>query len=300
LRRDILSPPSMVFSAALPHRRPVTPSLVRDLALVVSGTALVALSFNLLLRPNQLAPGGLPGLSLLIERASGVPPAVSQAALNVAFLLFGWRVLGRGFLLRSLLGSLLLPLFVAFTSSWPALTHDRMLAVICGGVGTGLGVGLVFRGRGSVGGFSVLALLAQRKWGVPVDRTFLALDGLVVTLAALTFPPDAVLGALVGVFIISRSVRAVLTGFTNAQCGLIVTRQPLPIREAVLRELDLGLTVLAGQGGYTGEPRDVLMVVMRPADVPRLKATVRALDPEAFVVLVEAGEVLGYGFKSHA
>lgn len=290
----------MVFPAALPHRRTVAPSRLRDLALVVLGAALVALSFNLLLRPNQLAPGGLPGLSLLIERATRVPPAWSQAVLNTLFLLVGWRGLGRGFLLRSLFGSLLLPLFVALTASWPALTQDRMLAVICGGAGTGLGVGLVFRGRGSVGGFSSLALVAHRKWGVPVDRALLTLDGAVIVLAALAFPADAVLGALVGVFLIARTARAVLTGFSNAQCGLIVAREPAAIREAVLRELDLGLTVLSGQGGHTGETREVLMVVMRPADVPRLKATVRALDPRAFVVLVDAAEVLGYGFQPHA
>jgi uncharacterized membrane-anchored protein YitT (DUF2179 family) len=289
----------MVSPSPLSHRRTVAPSPARDLALVVLGAALVALSFNLLLRPNQLAPGGLPGVSLLLERAAGLPPAISQALLNVGFLLLGWRTLGRSFVLRSLLGSLLLPFLVWFTSDWAALTHERMLAVICGGAGTGLGVGLVFRGGGSVGGFSVLALVAQRKWHVPVDRTFLVLDGSVVALAALVFPPDAVLGALVGVFIIGRSARAVLTGFSNAQCGLIVARRPEAIREAVLHELDLGLTVLPGQGGYTGEAREVLMVVMRPADVPRLKATVRALDPEAFVVLVEADEVLGYGFRPH-
>ena len=289
----------MVFSSPLPHRRTVKPTPGRDIALGVLGTALVALSFTLLLRPNQLAPGGLPGVSLLLERATGLPPAVSQAVLNLAFLLIGWKEMGRGFLVRSLLGSLLLPLFVALTQAWPALSHDRMLAVICGGAGTGIGVGLVFRGRGSVGGFSALALVAQRRWGVPVDRVFLTLDGTVVALAALAFPPEAVLAALVGVFIIARSARAVLTGFSNAQCGLIIAREPAAIREAVLRELDLGLTVLPGQGGHSGEAREVLMVVMRPADVPRLKATVRALDPEAFVVLVEADEVLGYGFKPH-
>ncbi|HLP09950.1 MAG TPA: YitT family protein [Opitutaceae bacterium] len=287
----------MASAPILSHRRTIARSSSRDLALVVCGAALVALSFNLLLRPNQLAPGGLPGVSLLVERATGLPPAFSQALLNVGFLLFGWRALGRGFVLRSLLGSLLLPLFVWCTHDWGALTHDRMLAVLCGGAGTGVGVGLVFRGGGSVGGFSALALVAQRKWHLPVDRTLLTLDGAVVALAALAFPADAVLGALVGVFIIGRSARAVLTGFSNAQCGLIVTRHPAAIREAVLHELDLGLTVLPAQGGYTGEVREVLMVVMRPADVPRLKATVRALDSEAFVVLVEADEVLGYGFK---
>jgi len=289
----------MIFSPGSPHRRTATPSHGRDLALVVLGTALVALSFNLLLRPNQLAPGGLPGVSLLLERGAGLPPALSQALFNLAFLFAGWRVLGRSFVARSVLGSLLLPLFVWLTHAWPALTHDRMLAVICGGVGTGLGVGLVFRGHGSVGGFSAVAIMLNRKYGVPVDRTFLVLDGSVVALSALAFPPEAVLGALIGVFLVGRAARAVLTGFSNAQCGLIIAQHPAPIREAVLRELDLGLTVLPGRGGYTGAEREVLMVVMRPADVPRLKATVRTLDPTAFVVLVEAGEVLGYGFNPH-
>lgn len=289
----------MIFSPAH-RRRTVAPSPVQDIALVAFGTTLIALSFNLLLRPNQLAPGGLPGLSLLIERATGLPPSVSQVVLNVAFLFIGWRGLGRGFVARSLLGSLLLPALVWLTHSWPALTHDRMLATICGSVGTGLGVGLVFRGRGSVGGFSAVALTLNRKFGLPVDRGFLILDGTVVLLAAIAFPADAVLGALIGVFLVGRSARAVMTGFSNAQCALIVAQQPDVIGEAVLRELDLGLTILPARGGHTGREREVLMVVMHPSDVPRLKATVRELDPAAFVVLVEAGEVLGYGFASHA
>lgn len=272
-------------------------SVFRDVALVVLGTALAALSFNLLLRPNQIAPGGLPGLSLLLERAAGVSPALSQVVLNAAFLALAGPLLGRGFVTRSVLGSLLLPLFIWLTRDWPALTHERMLAVFCGGPALGAGLGLVFHGRGSVGGFSAVAAVLHRRFGLPVDRALLVLDGTVVALAATVFPAEAALGALLCAYLISRTARATLTGFSNAQVALIVARNAPVIREAVLRQLDLGLTTLAGRGGHTGEPREVLMVVMRPADVPRLKATVHALDREAFVILAEASEVLGYGFK---
>lgn len=280
-------------------RRTVQATPLVDTAYVLAGTVLVALAFNLLMRPNQLASGGLPGLSLLIERVTGVAPALTQAVINLVLLFAGWSVLGREFALRSLLGSIVLPVTVALTQHWPALTHDRMLAVICGGAATGIGVGLVFRGRGSVGGFSTVALMLHRRAGISIDRTFMALDGLVGVCALTVFPAEAVLGALVAIYIVGRAARATLTGPNNAQFALIITATPDPIREAILRELDLGLTAVPGRGGYTGQDREVLMVVMRPTDVPRLKATVRALDPTAFVVLVEASEVLGYGFQPH-
>ncbi|MFO1448894.1 MAG: YitT family protein [Opitutaceae bacterium] len=290
---------SIPFLSHGPRDRSHRPAFWAEALLVTAGAALVAASFNTLLRPNALAPGGLPGLSLLVQRTVRVEPAITQAGLNVVILLVAWQQLGRAFALRNVLGCLLLPLFVWLSRDWPALTHDRLLAVLCGAGGTGVGLGLVFRGRGSVGGFSALALILNRRHGISVDRSLVALDGLIVLAAAFVFPAEAVLCALVGVVLIGRIARSVLTGFDTAMVAFVVSQEPGRIKEAVLHDLDLGLTLIPARGGYTDTSRDMLMVVMRPGDVPRLKACVRNLDPAAFVVLAGSSEVLGYGFKPH-
>ena len=290
----------MARSATTPsRRRDPRPRTWRDLGLVVLGSLVVALGFNLLLRAGGIAPGGVPGASLVLQRLSGLEPALWQAGLNGAFLIFGGWMLGHAFLVRCALGSALVPLFVALTRGLPPLTQNPLLAAICGGVAVGAGIGLVFLGRGSVGGFSTLAIVAHRKWGWPVDRCILVLDGVVITAAAFVFPAEQALCAIVASALISRTVRRVLGGGDHDKLALIVTTQPDVVSEAVLHEIDLGLTRLAGEGGYTGEARAVLMVVMRPSDTPRLKRVVRDHDPRAFVTLTDASEVLGYGFKTH-
>ncbi len=269
------------------------------MGVVLVGSLLIALSFNLLLRPNGITPGGLPGVSLLALQKLGWEPAWTQFAFNAVVVSAGAYWLGRRFAWQSLLSCLVVPAVVWLTRDWRPLAQDPLLAAVTGAVGTGLGVGLVFRGHGSAGGFSTLAMLAYRLRGWPIDRVLWTLDGTVVALAAFLFPSEAVLASLVGVALIGRTARWVLTGFDTATFALIVSAQPERVREVILRELDLGLTVLPARGGYTGEAREVLMVVMRPGDVPGLKATVRELDPAAFMVLASSSEVLGHGFKPH-
>ncbi len=281
------------------RRRDPRPRTWRDLGLVVLGSLVVALGFNLLLRSGGIAPGGVPGASLVLQRISGIEPAIWQALLNGALLVFGGLMLGRAFLVRCALGSALVPTFVALTRELPPLTSNPLLAAICGGVAAGIGIGLVFLGRGSVGGFSTVAIVLHRKWGWPVDRSILALDGAVIVAAAFVFPTEQALCAIVASALLSRTVRRVLSGGDHAKMALIVTNEPEAVAEAVMHEIDLGLTRLAGEGGYTGEARAILMVVMRPSDTPRLKRVVKEHDPRAFLTLTDASEVLGYGFKMH-
>ncbi len=266
--------------------------------LLLAGTTLAGVAFNTLIFPNALAPGGVVGVAVLLEHAAGLRPAWVFGLLNAALLLVGWALLGRGFALRSLAGSVLLPVAVALTSFLPALTHERMLASLVGGGLLGLGVGLVLRANGSVGGFTTLALVFQRRWGMRVDHSLLALDATVLAGALWFLPAEAALSALVCSFVVGKAVRSVLTGGSNAQVAWVFSQRSEVLRELTLHRLDLGLTLLPGRGGFSGQSTDVLMVVMRPVDVPRFKAAVKAVDASAFVVLAEANEVLGYGFSS--
>ncbi|MCC5023233.1 MAG: YitT family protein [Candidatus Synoicihabitans palmerolidicus] len=281
------------------RRRDAPPRTWRDLCMVALGALVLALAFNLLLRANEIAPGGVPGASLVVQRVTGIEPAIWQAAINGVLLIVGGVMLGRDFLLRCTLGSVLVPLLVALTRDFTPLTTNPLRAAMCGGVMAGAGVGLVLLGRGSVGGCSTVAVILYRRYEWAVDRTILVMDSFVILGAAIVFPPEQALCAIVAAALFSRTVRRVLTGGDHAKLALIVTRQAEAVRAAVLHEIDLGLTCISAQGGYTDEARDLFMVVMLPSDVPRLKRVVRAHDAEAFVTLTDASEVLGCGFKAH-
>lgn len=299
------------FSSNLNVRRrvPLSPEALKvrerrprpwlDLLQVAAGTTVAAIAFNVLLRPNGVAPGGVVGLSLVTSKFAAWEPAFTQWTLNGLIFLLSWGVFGRSFALRSLAGMAVLPAAVFLTREWTPWTHNPVLAAICGGVGVGAGMGIVFRANGSVGGFSTLALALHKYAGLTVDRGILLLDGVVIGAAALVFPAEQVLCALVCVALTGRTARGVMTGFGTSKVALIVSARATDITERVLNEIPLGVTKLSGHGAYTGNPCDVLMVVMRPAEVVRLKVLVRGVDPQAFMILCDANEVLGYGFKPH-
>jgi len=271
-----------------------------SIALIVAGATLSALSFNLLLRAGGIPSGGVVGVSLLMERLAGWSPAVVQWIINLGLLAVCGSALGRSFVLKSVVGSLLVPLVVLLTGRLAPLTTNPLLAAVCGGAGLGAGLGLVYRGNGSVGGFSGVALWLHRARGWSVDRVMIALDGSVVALTAWWLGAEAALLAALCVFVTGRVAKAVMTGFNNAKVATIISPRAAEIRAAVLRDVPLGVTTLAGRGGYTEREQEVLMVVMTPGELTRFKAVVRAQDPNAFMIVSDAAEVLGHGFAPHA
>ncbi len=267
--------------------------------LIVLGTAVAALSFNCLLRPAGIAPGGIVGTSLVLKQMLGLEPAISQGVLNVLILALCGFALGRAFVIKSLAGAVLLPLFVFLTRGAPPLTTDFMLAALCGGAGLGFGIGLVFRAGSSVGGFSTVAAALNRTWGLPIDTVLFTLDACVLLASAYFFSTQQALAALIAVFTVSRVARSIMTGFNRSRVALIVSSRAADLRKTILKDIPLGLTILEGRGGYSGNAVDLLMVAMNPAEAMKLRNHVKRLDPNAFMIFVDASEVRGKGFLPH-
>ncbi|WP_379137988.1 YitT family protein [Paenibacillus sp. sgz500958] len=271
-----------------------------DITLIVLGSLVTALAFNLFMLPNEIASGGVSGLSVLAKSWFGAEPAFTQWALNIPLFVLGVLILGRQYGVRSLLGSFLLPLFIFITKDGPVPTDNPLLASIYGGIGVGLGLGLVFRGRGSTGGLTILAQIIQKLTGLSFSMSVVLLDGTVITLAAFVLGMEQALYALIGLFVTGRVINALEVGFSNTKVAYIISDKTEEISQEILHDLDRGLTKLDAHGGYTGEARTVLMVVVGQNEITRLKAIVRSVDPGAFVIITEAHEVLGEGFKREA
>jgi uncharacterized membrane-anchored protein YitT (DUF2179 family) len=171
--------------------------------------------------------------------------------------------------------------------------------VICyGGLLDDLGTGLVFRGRGTTGGTDVLARLARRYLGIGIGQALLAMNVATFAAAGLIFGAEPVMVALALAFVSARVLDLVWAGFSAARSALVISERPDDVRQAVLDRLGRGVTVLRGQGGFTGEERPVLYVVVASHEAGRLERLVDAVDPAAFVATTAAQAVLGEGFAA--
>lgn len=283
------------FGDYIPLTGPVRHAL--DTAMILVGSLITALAFNLFLVPNHIASGGVSGISIIVQALFGMEPAYTQWALNIPLFVAGYLLLGRDYAIRSLLGTVVLPLFVFLTKDFPVPTTDPLLASLYGGIGVGLGLGIVFRGRGSTGGLSTLAQIIQKYSGLSLSVCVVLMDGTVIALAMFILSPEKALYALIGLYITGKIIDAIELGFNYTKVAYIIAEKTEEISEAVLSQLDRGLTKLDGRGGYTGDKRTVLMVVVGQSEVIRLKTLVQTLDPTAFVIITNAHEVLGEGFK---
>lgn len=270
---------------------------VMDTMMILVGSFITAIAFNLFLVPNHIASGGVSGLSIIVESLFRIEPAYTQWALNIPLFFAGFLVLGRNYAIRSLLGTIVLPLFVFLTKDWSVPTTDMLLASLYGGIGVGLGLGIVFRGRGSTGGLSTLAQIVQRYTGLSLSVCVVIMDGTVIALAGFILSPEKALYALIGLYITGKFIDMIELGLNYTKVAYIIANKTDEIADAVLSQLDRGLTKLSAQGGYTGDNRMVLMVVVGQSEVTQLKTIVQTLEPTAFVIITNAHEVLGEGFK---
>lgn len=290
-------------SASKRRREPIIPingplRQTVDTILIIAGSFIMALAFNLFFLPNHIASGGVSGLSVLVQAWLGIEPAFTQWALNIPLLFLAFGLIGREYGVRSLLGSVVLPLFVFLTKDWVIPLSNPLLASIYGGIGVGVGMGLVYRGRGSTGGLSIVAQLLHKYSGLAFSLCIVILDAIVISSAAMVLSLEQALYALIGLYVTGKVIDAIELGFSFTKVAYIISDHTEPITKAILEDLDRGLTKLTAEGGYTGEHRTVLMVVVGQSEIPRLKTVVQSVDPDAFVIIHNAHEVLGEGFRN--
>jgi uncharacterized membrane-anchored protein YitT (DUF2179 family) len=279
--------------------------LLQDYAFIIVGALVQALSVVMFLAPADLAPGGVSGLAFIFSRFSRTLPlhlsiGLLTFLLNVPLLLLGVRHLGGWrFLSRTIFTVVLYTAFTAFLEtrgSWK-VTDDVILNTLFGAVVGGVGAGLVFRTRATTGGTDVLALLLVRWRGVPLGQSYLFTDIVVIALAGLSFGWDKALYALIAVYITGVAAETMAEGVNVSRTALIISNQHQTVCDAVLTQLGRGLTWWKATGGYTGNERPILFVVISRAETALLKAIVAQADPQAFVVIGQAQEVYGEGFR---
>lgn len=268
---------------------------------VTSGVLLIALGLDLFLVPNKIAAGGVSGIATVLHYLTGVPVGMTMLALNIPLFLLGIYRLGLKFGFRSLYGTVSLSFLVDVLAPYlPVATRDPLLASVFGGVLVGLGLGIVFRYRGTTGGTDLAAAILRTYTGANVGQLLFLVDGLVVLSAGFTFRSwELAMYALITIFVTAWLVDLVQEGISYTKAFFIISARSDQIAQSVIKDLNRGATALKARGVYTGSPREVLLVVVNRTEVTRLKDLVYEIDPRAFMILADVHEVLGEGFKQY-
>ncbi len=275
---------------------PVLTSVV-DYISVLAGAAIVAISFNVFLLPNEVASGGVSGISTILFGLFEWKPAFVQWAFNIPLFIAGVILLGKNFGIKTAVGTIFLPLVVFMTEDWEAWTRDPLLGSLFGGIMVGLGLGIVFRGKASTGGTDLAAQIITKYTGLTLGTSVAIIDGMIVLAAAIVFDIEKGLYALIGLYLTTKTIDLVQVGFSRSKMVYIITNKQVEIRDAIYDEVDRGVTELTATGGYSGNEKPILMVVIPQTEFTRLKQLVKLIDPQAFVIVSDASEVLGEGFK---
>lgn len=264
---------------------------------VLIGSAVIAFSFNVFLLPNRIASGGVSGISTILNALFNWEPAFVQWAFNIPLFIAGVILLGKQFGIKTLVGTVFLPFVVFLTKGVDPWTHEPLLAALFGGIGVGTGLGIVFRGNASTGGTDLAAQIINKYTGLTLGMCVLIIDGVIVLSAALVFDIESGLYALIGLYVTSKTIDLVQIGLGRSKMAMIITENQDEVREGILNQIDRGVTKLSAYGGYTNSERPVLLVVVDQTEFTKLKQLVKSIDPSAFVIVMDAAEVLGEGFK---
>lgn len=265
---------------------------------IAAGAAIMGLGINCFNIANNLAEGGVAGISILLKLAFDWDPGITLLLINVPLFALGWFLLGRGSLALTAWGTVCLAFFL-WLFGWLGLRFpldDLLLAALFAGVSLGLGLGIVFRFGGTTGGVDIVARICHKYLGWKIGRTMFMADVLVIGVSLIYLEPPQAMYTGVVVFVGTRLVDTVQEAAYSARAVTIVSAQADEIAGRITRELHRGATLIPGRGAYTGEPRGVVYVVVGRSEVVRLKNLVRRVDPRAFLSVAIASEVFGQGF----
>lgn len=273
--------------------------ILRNYIMVFSGAVLTALSLVLFTVPNKIAAGGVSGIATILYHMFGFNVGIVILVINVPLFLVAVYVLGGSIGAKTLWGIIVMSVAVEIlTPLVQPLTNEVILASIYGGVLGGVGMGLVFRGGGTTGGTDLIAALTSYFFPhFSIGQGLFLIDGIVIALAGIVFDVELALYAAITIFVSTKIIDIIQEGFNVSKSVFIISDKSNKIKDDILSNMRRGVTALRGYGGYSGREKDVLLVTINRAEITQLKNLIRNIDEDAFVIMNEAHEVLGEGFK---
>ncbi|MBR4158247.1 MAG: YitT family protein [Oscillospiraceae bacterium] len=268
---------------------------------IIAGSFLYALGFQFFLYHNAIPTGGVTGLAMIINYLTRIPVGVLIIVINVPIFLVAWHVLGGRYILGSLIGMVLSSVFVDLLAMTPInVTREPLLACVFAGVIEGFGLGIVYSTGATTGGVDNIAKLLRRRYQhINLSTLILMFDVCIVIVFAIVFKkPDSAMYGIISMFLVSKSVDFVLYGAVTSKLCYIISDESERVKTAIVSQLNRGVTVIHGEGAYSGLPKQVLMCVVKRQQVMALRTIVQASDEKAFMIFTDARDVYGEGFMN--
>jgi uncharacterized membrane-anchored protein YitT (DUF2179 family) len=274
---------------------------LRDYSTILLGVFVQALAMRFFLVPSLLLSGGISGAAQIINYYWDWNIGFMTLIGNIPLFILGWRYLGGPrFAFRTLVTVLGFSILTdALAPIFPAagITSDLVLNSVFGGIVFGIGLGLVYVGKGTSGGSDILAKILYHRLSIPMTMAYLVADAIVVVAGGFAWNWELAMYGLIVIYVSGMAAQLVVEGKWVSRSAIIISYQGEEIAQAIMTDLERGVTYLSGKGAYTGEERPIIYCVINRAEMNRLKELVRGIDPLAFMVIGQANEVLGEGFK---
>ncbi len=268
---------------------------------LVLGSIIDAFGYALFLIPNKLTLGGIAGIAIIIHHIWGFPVGAMYFLLNIPIFFWAFRKLNRTTVFSTFLSIAINAVFIdlfAFIFKQQGMTNEIFLAAIYGSALSGLGIGITFRSRASLGGTDLLAQIIHNYTHLPFGQIVMIVDALVVISAAVIFRnPELALFPLLGLFVLGKVIDVVQEGFSRTKAALIVTDKEEEIREFILQEIGRGVTIIEGKGGFTQKGKSIMLCAFAQKQVSFFKNHLKLIDPQAFIIIGSTDEVIGEGFE---
>ena len=274
---------------------------VNDIEIIIAGTASAALAIDVFMQPNHISPGGLTGVATALNFLINIPSGLLLIVMNIPLAVVAARQIGAKFLIKTVAATLLLSVLIdLFAVIIPQYEGNRILASVYGGLLNGFGLALVFLRGGTTGGTDIAAKLINRRYPyVSMGRVLLVFDAAVCIFAAVVYRDvETALYSVVAIFVSSRVLDATLYGGDRGKMFYVFSKHTDRLSEQIMRQMKRGVTVLSAHGGYSGEDRPVILCAVRNYQAAELRRIIRSCDQNAFIIIANADEILGLGFKA--
>ncbi|MFH2108794.1 MAG: YitT family protein [Chrysiogenia bacterium] len=273
-----------------------------NLTLIIVGSAIMAIGYSLFLIPHHFVPGGVSGLAIMVNYFTRLPVGTLIMVLNIPVFVFGIKIMGRKYGLRSLLGMVISSLLIDFfyeVLRLKSATDNAVLAAIYGGFMLGIGLGLVFRGRASTGGSDIIGQILNKYTGVSIGIGIMLIDFFIISASGLAYRNlEAPLYGYIVLVISTKVIDMILEGWNYTKLVIITSTRTVEIQDFILTTLDRSGTALKSRSLYLSREGETIITVIHRKQLSELREFIKALDPDAFVIINDTYAVLGRGFKA--
>lgn len=272
---------------------------VKCYVILTAAAVIYAAAISLFLDPNNIAPGGVTGISILVNRFTGIPTGTLNMLINIPIVLLGLWKFGWRFICSTMYALALITVFINGFASRGAVTDDLLIASVIGGAMIGVALALVFKAGATTGGIDIIVKVVRTKRKhIKTNILFLVFDSMVILASWIVFQ-DMTVAFYAGIAVVTDSIvmDKILYGSDEAKLTYIISTNPAQMKQRIFDELDITATIITARGAYTNEPKELLMVVTRKQMYPKLEEIVKDEDTSAFMIVSSASEIFGEGYK---